>query len=114
MKHTIDAQGKKLGRIASQAASILLGKNSASFAKNVVADNEIEIVNAGKLDISASKKTRDVYVSYTGSRGGLNKETLGHMMGRIGVTEVLRKAVLRMLPDNKLRDVRMKNLTIKE
>ena len=114
MKHTIDAQGKKLGRIASTAASILMGKNSVSFAKNEVIPTSVEIVNADKLDITALKKTRDIHVTYTGSRGGLNSETLGHLIGRRGMKEVLRKAITRMLPDNKLRDLRMKNLTIKE
>ncbi len=114
IKHTIDAQGKKLGRIASQAASILMGKNTTSFAKNTVADSKVEIVNAARTDISALKKTRDSYVTYTGFRGGLNKETLGQLIVRRGFPEVFRRAVYRMLPDNKLRDLRMKNLTIKE
>lgn len=114
MKYTIDAQGKKLGRIASQAASILLGKNSVSFAKNKAADAQVEIVNAGKLDITALKKTRDVHVTFTGYRGGLNSETLGHLIGRRGIKEVLKRSITRMLPNNRLRDDRMKNLTIKE
>lgn len=114
MKHTIDAQGKKLGRVASQAASILLGKNSTSFAKNTVTDATVEIVNAARTDISALKKMRDTYVTYTGYRGGLNKETLGHLIERGGMTEVYRRAVTRMLPNNKLRAPRMKRLIIKE
>ncbi len=111
---TIDAQGKKIGRIASQAASYLLGKNSTSFAKNTVADIKVTIVNASKTDITAKKKNDDVYVTYTGHRGGLNKETLGHLINRRGMSEVFRRAVTRMLPDNKLRDQRIKNLIVKE
>ena len=114
MKHTIDAQGKKIGRIASQAAAVLMGKNSTSFAKNKVAGQAVEIVNASKADITAAKKTKDIYVTYTGFRGGLNKESLGHLIDRRGMQEVFRRAVSRMLPDNKLRDDRMKNLTISE
>ena len=114
MKHTIDAQGKKIGRIASEAASILMGKKTVTFARNAVADAKIEIINAARADVSALKKTRDEYVTYTGSRGGLNKESLGHLIERRGMTEVFRRAILRMLPDNRLRDLRMKNLTIKE
>jgi large subunit ribosomal protein L13 len=114
MKHTIDAQGKKLGRIASQAAAVLMGKNSVTFAKNVVAEGKVEIVNVDQADVTAHKKISDVYVTYTGHRGGLNKESLGHLIDRRGMTEVFRRAVYRMLPDNKLRDRRMKNLIIKK
>jgi len=114
MKHTIDAQGKKLGRVASQAASILMGKNSVNFAKNEVIPTTVEIANVALADISALKKTRDTYVTYTGSRGGLNSETLGQLIARRGMPEVFKRAVYRMLPDNKLRDKRMKNLVIKE
>lgn len=114
MKYTIDAQGKKIGRIASEAAGHLLGKTSVSFAKNAVADVKVEIVNAAKADVTARKKTNDVYVTYTGFRGGLNKESLGHLIDRRGMAEVFRRAVYRMLPDNKLRDRRMKNFNVKE
>ncbi len=114
MKYTIDAQGKKLGRVASQAAAILMGKNTTSFAKNTVADSKIEVVNVAQADITAHKKEKDTYVTYTGSRGGLNTETLSQLIARRGMPEVFRRAIYRMLPDNKLRDVRMKNLIIKE
>ena len=114
MKHTIDAQGKKIGRIASQAAAILMGKSSPAFAKNKVADEKVEILNASKVDVTAKKKTGDVYVTYTGFRGGLNSESLGELITRRGMTEVFRRAVTRMLPNNRLRDERIKNLTVKE
>jgi large subunit ribosomal protein L13 len=114
MKHTIDAQGKRIGRIASQAASILMGKNSTSFAKNVVADAKVEITNSKAADVKTKKKIGDVYTTYTGHRGGLNKEKLGELIDRRGMNEVIKRAVYRMLPDNKLRDRRMKNLTVKD
>lgn len=112
MKHTIDAQGKKIGRIATQAAHILLGKHSPSFAKNKVSTDSVEIINASKTDITARKKVSDVYVTYTGFRGGLKKESLGSLITRRGMSEVYRIAVSRMLPPNKLRDQRIKNLTV--
>jgi large subunit ribosomal protein L13 len=114
MKYTIDAQGKKLGRIASEAASILMGKNKAEFAKNKVSDSKVEIINARLTDITALKKTRDTYVTYTGHRGGLNTEKLGDLIVRRGMEEVFKKAIYCMLPDNKLRNLRMKNLIIKD
>jgi large subunit ribosomal protein L13 len=114
MKYTIDAQGKRIGRVASEAASILLGKNSTAFAKNKVIDAKVEIVNAKKTLITAVKKTKDRYVTYTGHRGGLNSETLGELIARRGMKEVYRRAIYRMLPNNKLRDKRIQNLTITE
>lgn len=114
MKYTIDAQGKKIGRVASEAASVLMGKNSPAFQKNEVSTTTVEITNAARTDMTALKKSRDVYVTYTGHRGGLNKETLGHLIDRRGMKEVYRRAVYRMLPNNKLRDRRIKNLIVKE
>lgn len=114
MKYTIDAQGKKIGRIASEVASILMGKKSTSFAKNNITEVKVEILNTSRADIMAKKKIGDVYVTYTGHRGGLNSETLGELIARRGTKEVFKRAVYRMLPDNKLRDLRMKNLIIKE
>lgn len=113
MKHTLDAQGKKIGRIASQAAAILLGKHSPSFAKNKVSADTVEIVNASRADVTAKKKTDDIYVTYTGFRGGLKSESLGELITRRGMKEVFRTAVRRMLPNNKLRDRRIKNLIVK-
>lgn len=114
MKYTIDAQGKKIGRVASQAATYLMGKHSVSFAKNKVSEDSVEILNASKVDASAHKKEKDVYVTYTGYRGGLKEETLGQLIKRSGMTEVFRRAITRMLPANRLRSKRLKNLIIKE
>jgi large subunit ribosomal protein L13 len=114
MNYKIDAQGKKLGRVASEAASVLMGKNSPTFAKNKVAETNVEVLNVKMADISAEKKIKDIYVTYTGSRGGLNSETLAALIARRGYSEVFRRAIYRMLPDNKLRDKRMLNLIIKE
>lgn len=114
MNYTIDAQGKKIGRIASQAAGIILGKNSTNFTKNNKEVNHITIVNASLSDVSAKKKSGEVYRTYTGFRGGLNEETLGNLIKRKGLGEVYRRAIYKMLPNNKLRANRMKALTIKE
>jgi large subunit ribosomal protein L13 len=117
MKYTIDAADKKIGRIASEAASCLMGKKTVSFAKNKVSEAEVEIVNASRAYMTAKKKKGgigDDYVTYTGHRGGLYSETLGELIIRKGMKEVFTLAVYNMLPDNKLRKLRMKNLIIKE
>lgn len=114
MKYVIDARGMKIGRAASRAAAALMGKNSVSFARNGVAAEAVEITNASKAEIPAKKRSDKIYVSYTGHRGGLKSETLNDLMKRRGMEEVFRRAVRRMLPDNKLRERRMKNLIIKD
>ncbi len=112
--HTIDASGKKLGRIATQAATILMGKHTASFTKHLPGDASVTIINAGKLDLPEQKKLTERHSRYSGYPGGLKQPNLAEVISKKGVREVIRHAVKGMLPINKLRDVRMKRLTISE
>lgn len=113
-EYTIDAKGKSLGRVASEAAHVLMGKHAPSFEKYLIAAVSVKIVNAGKLNISLGKASSKEYTRYSGYPGGLKKETLGRVVEKKGVKEVLRRAVYGMLPVNKLRAKRIKNLTIEE
>ncbi len=112
--HTIDAQSKKIGRIASEAAKILMGKNTTAYEPNVVADVEVRIINASKVDITEKKKDEKTYSRYSGYPGGLITTTLGRMIEKKGMEEVFRIAVKGMLPKNKLQALMMKNLVITE
>ena len=58
--YIIDAEGKRLGKVATEAASILLGKNKADFAKHIMSDVIVEIKNSSKLDIP-DKKQGEIY-----------------------------------------------------
>ncbi len=109
---TIDAQNKTLGRVASAAAKALLGKHAANFAKNIVAEGEVKIVNANGLKISGDKARQKEYIRYSGYPGGQKKETYEQIVERRGNREVLRRAVLGMLPKNRLQAKRIKNLVI--
>lgn len=111
--YTIDATGKRLGRIATEAAKVLIGKDSVQFAKNVVPDVTVTIENASKLDVS-TKRAEMEFQSYSGFPGGRRVETLGHLATRRGYAEVVRRVVSGMLPKNKLHAVRMKNLIVTE
>lgn len=113
-EHNIDARGKRIGRIASQAASLLMGKNLTSFVRNAVPDVKVNITNTSKADIIAKKKGDKVYTWYTGFRGGLKTEKLGDLVERKGYGEAFKKAVYRMLPPNSLRKKIIKNLTVSE
>jgi large subunit ribosomal protein L13 len=114
MNHIIDAQGKKIGRIASQAASLLMGKTLVTYARNKAPGVKVSIVNCSKADISSKKKDEKEYVTFTGFRGGINTEKLGTLIERKGTSEAFKRAVYNMLPSNSLRTKMMKNLTISE
>lgn len=111
---TIDAQGKRLGIIATEAATILLGKRSPMFAKNIAFPVQVKIINARLLDISEKKRKQEVYKTYSGYPSGQRTEKLGHLAVRRGYGEALTRTIGGMLPKNKLHKVRMQNLSIKE
>jgi large subunit ribosomal protein L13 len=114
MNHTIDAQGKKLGRVASEAATLLMGKRTTSFVRNKVSNIKVSIINTSKANIDVKKKDDKEYVTFTGFRGGIYTEKLSDLIARKGFSEVFERAVYRMLPSNSLRKQMMKNLTITE
>ena len=111
---TIDAQDKTLGRVASAAAKALLGKHAATFAKNVVSPVEVKVTNASKVRISGNKMEGKSYVRYSGYPGGQKEETYAMLTARKGAREAIRKAVLGMLPKNRLQAKRIKMLTIED
>ena len=111
---TIDAQGKTVGRVASEAAKVLIGKHKATFVKNAVMGEEVTVVNASKVRISGDKPRAKTYVRYSGYPGGQKIETYAMLTARRGEAEAIRRAVLGMLPKNKLQTKRIKLLTIKK
>ena len=110
----IDATNKTLGRVASAAAKALLGKGDASFAKNVAAAGEVKVINASKITLSGTKARTKEYIRYSGYPGGQKKETYEMLAARRGEGEAIRRAVMGMLPKNKLRPRRIKNLVIEK
>jgi large subunit ribosomal protein L13 len=111
-KHVIDAKNKPLGRVATQAAAILMGKNSPSFARNVAPEVEVEIINASKTAINEQKKIKKTYITHSGYPGGQKEEALGLLIARKGMVEVYRRAVEGMLPKNKLQSRMINRLTV--
>src|SRR5680860_27478 len=112
MNYTIDAQEKKLGRVASEAAKILMGKNTATYKANVAPDVVVTITNASKLDISEKKRGDKIYTHYSGYPGGLKSETLGDVLDKKSHAEALKRAVYGMLPANRLRKIMLTHLVI--
>ncbi len=112
-EYIIDASNKRLGRIATEAASVLLGKNTTHFAKNVVEPVTVKITNAHLLDITEKRGNME-FQSYSGYPGGRRVETLAHLAKRLGYSEVVRRVVSGMIPKNKLHSPRMRNLEVTE
>lgn len=113
-EHTIDATDRTLGRVCSEAAHALLGKRSVHFAKNQALPVTVTINNASKLHLPARRTKGKIYTHYTGYPGGLREVSMEETITKKGIAEVVRKTVDGMIPRNKLRVPRMKNLVIHE
>ena len=114
MKYTIDAENKRIGRIATQAAVFLMGKNKADFARNSIPDVTVEIKNTSKALIDPKKKLQKTYNQYSGYPGGLKQPNMSKVIEKKGYSEIFKKAVSGMLPKNKLRSKMIANLIITE
>lgn len=114
MTHVIDATGKTIGRVSTEAAMHLMGKTAPTYARNAVTGDDVKIINASKASITQKKGKEKVYVHYTGYPGGLRKTTLDQLVEKKGATEPFKKAVRGMLPSNKLRPIMLKKLTVED
>src|SRR3989344_8986826 len=101
-KYSLDATGKKPGRLATEVAVLLMGKNRTDYARNKLPDVEVEITGASKLSIDTKKIKDKEYHHHSGYPGGLKTETMEHVIKTKGAKEVLRRAISGMLPKNKL------------
>ena len=109
----IDATGQKLGRIATKATALLIGKNRVDYVKNKVFNVEVVIENAGKIDIFEGK-LKTVYKRYSGYPGGLYAKSMEQLIDSKGKSGLLKIAISGMIPRNKLKSRIIKNLIIKE
>jgi len=110
--HTIDATDRTLGRVCSEAAHALLGKRSVHFTKNMALPVTVVIENAGKLHLPNRRTKGKVYTHYTGYPGGLREVRMDVMIEKKGIADVIKKTVDGMIPRNRLRTPRMKNLIV--
>lgn len=110
----IDATNKKLGRVATEAAMALMGKDLPNYEPNQVNTEGVHIVNASKIDIDDKKRDQKKYRWYTGFPGGLKERNLSELIEKKGISSAFEKAIFGMLPNNKLRKLRMKKLKISE
>jgi len=107
----VDAENKILGRLASQIAHRLRGKNKVIFAPYMDTGDFVVVVNAAKISLTGKKMADKVYYRHSGFPGGLKAVTAGKMLGE-KPEELLRTAVKGMLPKNTLGRSMLKKLKI--
>jgi large subunit ribosomal protein L13 len=114
MEYTIDAKEKSVGRIASEAAVFLMGKNLPSFKRNAVPSVKVSIINTSLAKFDPKKLDDKIYKRYSGYPGGQREIPMKKIIEKKGASEVFRIAVKGMLPKNRLQNTMMKNLSISE
>lgn len=112
--HTIDATGRSLGRVATEAAKALMGKTSASYTPHIRSDVQVKILNASKVTTREKKSRQTMLTRYTGWNSGLRSVSVLALNAKKGYGAAIRIAISRMLPRNTMRTARLKNLTITE
>jgi len=113
-EYTVDAEAKSIGRVASEAAVLLMGKHEASFQRHVAPVTKVRVTNAAKMNIHYKKLSDKKYKNFSGYPGGLKETPMNKVIEKKGYGELVRTAIKGMLPANKLRNTMMKNLTVSE
>ncbi|MEE2831246.1 MAG: 50S ribosomal protein L13 [Candidatus Latescibacterota bacterium] len=107
----VDAEGKTLGRLASQIAHILRGKHKPTYSPHMDLGDHIVVINAEKIRVTGRKAEQKVYYRHTGYPGGLRTTTYEDMLGK-HPERILRIAVKGMLPNNILGRQMFKKLRV--
>ena len=113
MDHVIDAKNKRLGRLATEIAVILQGKNTPRNEPNKRGDERVLVKNASQLDFSGVKVKEKIKYRHTGYMGHLREKTLEQRLAQ-SPERVIRETVENMLPRNFLRAKRLNMLKIEK
>ncbi len=113
-EYTIDCKGKILGRTASEIALILQGKKNSNYNPRLEGEDKVIVKNIDGLILTGRKLSQKVYYSHTTQIGHLKERKIKDVIEKHGMEWVLKKAVLRMLPKNKLQARRIKRLIIEK
>ena len=97
--YIVDAEGQRLGRLATEIAMILRGKKKASFTPNMDTGDFVIVVNAEKVIVTGRKNEQKLYRRHSGRPGGMKTETFDQLQSRIP-ERIIEKAVKGMLPKN--------------
>ena len=109
--YVVDADGKTLGRLASEVASVLRGKNKPTYTPHVDCGDYVIVINAEKVVVTGKKRSNKIYKKHTGYPGGLREITFDKLQQK-KPEEIIRHAVKGMLPDGKLGRQMFKKLKV--
>jgi len=107
----VDAEGKVLGRLATRVARVLIGKDKPEFTPHLDCGDHVVVINAAKVVLTGRKVEQKVYHRHSGYPGGLKTVGVKKVLAE-RPDEVVREAILGMLPKNKLRAHRAKKLRV--
>ena len=107
----VDADGQILGRLATEIADTLRGKNKPAYTPHVDTGDFVVVVNAEKVRVTGKKLEQKIYYRHSGYPGGLRERTLAEQLAR-RPEEVIRGAVKGMLPKNKLAAAQLRKLKV--
>ena len=99
--YLVDAENQTLGRLATEVASVLRGKNKASYTPHLDTGDFVVVVNADKVRVSGTKSQQKLYRRHSGRPGGMKVETFAHLQERLP-ERIVEKAIKGMLPHNAL------------
>ena len=111
--YVVDAEGMTLGRLASEVAKVLRGKNKAIFTPHIDTGDYVIVVNAEKIKVTGKKLEQKIYYNHSDYVGGMRETTLREMMAK-KPEKVVELAVKGMLPKNKLGAKLLTNLYVYE
>lgn len=109
--YVVDAAGIPLGRLASQVAAVLRGKNKPTFTPNVDCGDYVIVLNCDKVALTGKKAEKKLYTYHTGYIGGLKQTPYGEMLAKKSDVVVM-EAVKGMLPKNSLGKAMLKKLRV--
>jgi large subunit ribosomal protein L13 len=109
--YVVDAEGKTLGRLATQIADVLRGKRKPTYTPHIDVGDFVIVVNAEKVAVTGNKREDKRYWRHSGYPGGIRFRTLGTMLER-RPEEVIRRAVKGMLPRNRLARQQLRKLKV--
>ena len=108
----IDADNAVLGRLAVISANILRGKNKPEYTPNQDCGDNLIIINADKIHLTGKKQTKKIYYKHTGHPGGLKDTTPEKMKLNNKSTDIIKKAIKRMIPKGPLGKKQLSNCKI--
>jgi large subunit ribosomal protein L13 len=109
--HVFDASDRILGRLATEVASLLMGKHKAMFTRNLDTGDCVVIINADKIRVTGNKAKQKLYYRHSGYPGGLKSISLEKLM-QTNPTRVIEYAIKGMLPHNRLGASMLKKLRV--